>query len=207
MPHYSSDTELYADLGECLREVLCDPENADRVRSVGSVIRIETVRPKAQITLNLAADADPEVALGDSELRPGAVITIDADALRDFFLGEASLIAALSGGKMKAQGPVAPILRVVPLANIVAPVFRERDGAAPADAAPADDGAGEEGAGETPAEEPKGGSADDAGETGEESERLAGDAAEEEPAADDAAEEEPAAEEPAAEEPAEEAQS
>ena len=151
MPHYSSDTELYADLGECLREVLCDPSNADRARAVGSVIRIETVRPKAQLTLNLAEDSDPEVAFGESGLRPGAVITIDADALRDFFLGEASLIAALSGGKMKAQGPVAPILRVVPLANIVAPVFRERDGAAPADKAQA-----EEGAEESPAEKPEG---------------------------------------------------
>ena len=179
MPHYSSDTELYADLGECLREVLCDPANADRARAVGSVIRIETVRPKAQLTLNLAEDSDPEVAFGESGLRPGAVITIDADALRDFFLGEASLIAALSGGKMKAQGPVAPILRVVPLANIVAPVFRERDGAAPADKAQAEDGGGEEGAEESPAEKPEG-------------------EAEEPAAADDG---------PAAGEPAEEAQS
>ena len=42
MAFYSTDSELYADLGECLRGVLCDPENADRARAVGSVIRIET---------------------------------------------------------------------------------------------------------------------------------------------------------------------
>ena len=196
MPHYSSDTELYADLGECLRKVLCDPANAERVHAVGSVIRIETVRPKAQLTLNLAADADPEVALGESELRPGAVITIDADALRDFFLGEASLIAALSGGKMKAQGPVAPILRVVPLANIVAPVFRERDGAAPAgaDQAPAEEPTADAGGEAERSETPEG----EAGDTEEEPEEPAGEAAEEPAAADD---------EPAAGEPAEEAQS
>lgn len=193
MPHYSSDSELYGDLGECLREVLCDPANADRARSVGSVIRIETVRPRAQLTLNLAADAEPEVAFGETELRPGAVITIDADALRDFFLGEASLIAALSGGKMKAQGPVAPILRVVPLANIVAPVFRERDGAGPAETG--EDGAEEVAAGET-SDEP----------AAEEASAEEEPAVEGEPAAEDepAAEGEPAGEEPA---PAEEPQS
>lgn len=187
MPHYSSDSELYGDLGECLREVLCDPTNVERARAVGSVIRIETVRPKAQLTLNLAADADPEVAFGETELRPGAVITIDADALRDFFLGEASLIAALSGGKMKAQGPVAPILRVVPLANIVAPVFRERDGSAPAEAdatGDAEGGAVEGEDGEQPA-------------ATEAAEEPGGDA--EEPAGDALSEEEPAEEQPAEE--------
>lgn len=128
MAHYASDSELYSDLGECLRQVLCDPENAGKAKGVGSVIRIETVRPQARITLNLASDADPEVLLGDCDLRPAAVITMEADAARGFFLGEVSLIGALSGGKMTAQGPVAPILRVVPLANLVAPKFQEFEG-------------------------------------------------------------------------------
>lgn len=123
MAHYASDSDLYSDLGECLREILCDPANAVKVSEVGSVIRLETVRPKARITLNLAGDGDPEVLFGDCDLRPAAVITMEADAAREFFRGELSLIGALSGGKMNAQGPVAPILRVVPLANLVAPVF------------------------------------------------------------------------------------
>lgn len=150
MAHYASDSELYSDLGECLREVLCDPENADRARGVGSVIRIETVRPQARITLNLAADGDPEVLLGDCDLRPAAVITMEADAARGFFLGEVSLIGALSGGRMTAQGPVAPILRVVPLANLVAPKFQEFDGSG---AAPAGEGDEAAEAGDAPEEE------------------------------------------------------
>ncbi|MFM9126053.1 MAG: hypothetical protein ACKOTA_00475 [Solirubrobacterales bacterium] len=150
MAHYASDSELYSDLGECLREVLCDPENADKARGVGSVIRIETVRPQARITLNLAADGDPEVLLGDCDLRPAAVITMEADAARGFFLGEVSLIGALSGGRMTAQGPVAPILRVVPLANLVAPKFQEFDGSG---AAPAGEGDKAAEAGDAPEEE------------------------------------------------------
>ena len=150
MAHYASDSELYSDLGECLREVLCDPANAEKARGVGSVIRIETVRPQARITLNLAADGDPEVLLGDCDLRPAAVITMEADAARGFFLGEVSLIGALSGGRMTAQGPVAPILRVVPLANLVAPKFQEFDGSG---AAPAGEGDKAAEAGDAPEEE------------------------------------------------------
>ena len=146
MAHYASDSELYSDLGECLRQVLCDPGNAEKARGVGSVIRIETVRPQARITLNLAADGDPEVLLGDCDLRPAAVITMEADAARGFFLGEVSLIGALSGGKMTAQGPVAPILRVVPLANLVAPKFQEFEasGGSPAAEAPEEEPAAAE---------------------------------------------------------------
>jgi hypothetical protein len=146
MAFYSTDSELYADLGECLRQVLCDPGNAEKAKGVGSVIRIETVRPQARITLNLASEGDPEVLFGDCELRPAAVITMEGDAARGFFLGEVSLIGALSGGKMTAQGPVAPILRVVPLANLVTPEFREFGGsggepAAEAEEAPSEGGA------------------------------------------------------------------
>jgi len=175
MAHYASDSDLYSDLGQCLREVLCDPANAAKASGVGSVIRIETVRPKARLTLNLAADSEPEVRFGDCDLRPAAVITMEADVARGFFLGEVSLIGALSGGKMTAQGPVAPILRVVPLANIVAPVFRGREGGESV----AQDGEsvaqdGESVAEEMPAEEapaggaPAGGEPAEAGEAGDE---------------------------------------
>ncbi|MFM9140504.1 MAG: hypothetical protein ACKOTH_08260 [Solirubrobacterales bacterium] len=191
MAHYASDSELYSDLGECLREVLCDPENADRARGVGSVIRIETVRPQARITLNLAADGDPEVLLGDCDLRPAAVITMEADAARGFFLGEVSLIGALSGGRMTAQGPVAPILRVVPLANLVAPKFQEFDGSR---AAPAGEGDKAAEAGDAPEEE-----APEEEAAGAEDETAPEETSDEEPE-EEAPEEEVAEAEPAADE-------
>ena len=198
MAHYASDSELYSDLGECLRQVLCDPENAEKARGVGSVIRIETVRPQARITLNLAADGDPEVLLGDCDLRPAAVITMEADAARGFFLGEVSLIGALSGGKMTAQGPVAPILRVVPLANLVAPKFQEFEasGGSPAAEAPEEEPAAAEG--ET---EPEGTSGE-----ASEGEAPEGEASEGEAPEGEASEEEGAGAEEEAEAPAEEAE-
>ena len=198
MAHYSSDSELYADLGECLREVLCDPANAEKARGVGSVIRIETVRPQARITLNLAADGEPEVLLGDCDLRPAAVITMEADAARGFFLGEMSLIGALSGGKMTAQGPVAPILRVVPLANIVAPKLQEFDGSGSAPAAEGDEAAESEPAGTKPSAEGEAPGEDAAGAQDETApEESSGKEPEGEAPEEEAAESEPAADEAA----------
>jgi hypothetical protein len=205
MAHYASDSELYSDLGECLRQVLCDPENAEKARGVGSVIRIETVRPQARITLNLAADGDPEVLLGDSDLRPAAVITMEADAARGFFLGEVSLIGALSGGKMTAQGPVAPILRVVPLANLVAPRFQEFEAsgeapgaegeeAADAGEAPTDGGDEPSAEGEAPEEDAAG------TEDGKAPEEASGEQPGEEASGEEAPEEEAAEAEPPADE-------
>ena len=165
MAHYSSDSELYGDLGECLREVLCDPANSGAVQGVGTVIRLETVRPKARITLDFSPETEPQVVFGDDGPRPAAVVTMEADAARDFFLGELSFIGALSGNRAVAEGPVAPILRVVPLANLVAPAFRERGGGPPSgDVSHQDeppgaqeaDGAEVPGEEKTPAESPEG---------------------------------------------------
>lgn len=160
MAHYSSDSELYGDLGDCLREVLCDPANSGAVRGVGTVIRLETVRPKARITFDFTADREPQVVFGDDGPRPAAVVTMEADAARDFFLGELSFIGALSGNRAVAEGPVAPILRVVPLANLVAPAFRERgdgsgaQGAPQGETPPDAEVAGEEEPGDAPEESP-----------------------------------------------------
>lgn len=196
MAHYSSDSELYGDLGECLREVLCDPANSGAVQGVGTVIRLETVRPKARITLDFSPDTEPQVVFGDDGPRPAAVVTMEADAARDFFLGELSIIGALSGNRAVAEGPVAPILRVVPLANLVAPAFRERGEGAPAgeeipneapEGQPVADGEHAVPVGETDGEEPGGEEpppGDEAGGDSEAGEAAAGEA--EEGQADDA---------------------
>ena len=46
------------------------------------------------------------------------------DTAQGFWLGETNIITALAQSKMKAQGPVAVILKLVPLVNVVAPLYR-----------------------------------------------------------------------------------
>ena len=124
MPHFSSADEIYASLGACLKAAATDPDNARDFQRVGTIVRLETVAPKAQITLKLEADQPAEVEFGESKLRPAAILAMPGDVAQGFWLGEVNIITALAQEKMKAQGPVAVILKLVPLVNVVAPLYR-----------------------------------------------------------------------------------
>ncbi len=124
MAHFASAEEIYASLGACLKAAATDPENAREFQRVGTIVRLETVAPKAQISLKLEADQPIEVEFGESKLRPAAILAMPGDTAQGFWLGEVNIITALAKGKMKAQGPVAVILKLVPLVNVVAPLYR-----------------------------------------------------------------------------------
>ncbi len=124
MPHFSSADEIYASLGACLKAAATDPDNARDFQRVGTIVRLETVAPKAQITMKLEADQPAEVEFGESKLRPAAILAMPGDVAQGFWLGEVNIITALAQEKMKAQGPVAVILKLVPLVNVVAPLYR-----------------------------------------------------------------------------------
>ena len=72
------------------------------------------------------------VDLGPSDLDPEVVMALEADTAHRFWLGKVNVTVALARGQIKAKGPVAKILRLVP---IVKPVFQPipRGGHAEAD--------------------------------------------------------------------------
>jgi hypothetical protein len=133
--HFSSADDVYASLGACLKAAATDPDNAREFQRVGTIVRLETVAPKAQITLKLEAEAPIEVEFGESKLRPAAILAMPGDTAQGFWLGEINIITALAQAKMKAQGPVAVILKLVPLVNVVAPLYRaQQEGGGESDA-------------------------------------------------------------------------
>ena len=53
-------------------------------------------------------------------MQPEIVMSMEADTAHKFWLGKVNVTMALAKGQMKAKGPVAKILKLVPL---VKPVF------------------------------------------------------------------------------------
>jgi hypothetical protein len=67
------------------------------------------------------------------------------DTAQGFWLGETNIITALAQSKMKAQGPVAVILKLVPLVNVVAPLYRlQQEGGAASEVVVEDESVAEE---------------------------------------------------------------
>jgi len=66
-----------------------------------------------------------EVDTGQTDLEPEVVMSMEADTAHKFWLGKVNVTVALARGQMKAKGPVAKILKLVPLVKPVFPRYRE----------------------------------------------------------------------------------
>jgi putative sterol carrier protein len=69
---------------------------------------------------------DGTVDCGETAMEPEVVMTMDADTAHRFWLGKVNVTVALARGQMKAKGPVAKILKLVPLTKPIFPRYRKQ---------------------------------------------------------------------------------
>ena len=86
---------------------------------------------ESQITVKMKQGEDGQVDCGPTNMEPEVVMSMEADTAHRFWLGNVNVTVALARGQMKAKGPVAKILKLVPLVKPVFPRYRallEQDG-------------------------------------------------------------------------------
>lgn len=120
MPLFADEQDVYRHVGALLESALADAELAARFQRSNTVLQYVCREPDSRITLKLRSDEPPQVDLGQTQLRPEVVMTMDADTLHRFFLGKVNPPVALAKGEIRARGPVAKVLKLVPAAR---PVF------------------------------------------------------------------------------------
>ncbi len=114
MARFEDDQQVYALLGGMFQDMLADEAAAPRLRAIGGNVQWQLRRPNARITVRVGEDEDPGVDFGETSARPEVVLSLDAETAHRFWAGELPLHVALSQGLIRAKGPVATILRVVP---------------------------------------------------------------------------------------------
>jgi hypothetical protein len=117
VPYFHDANELYTYLGRLLEELSDDPELGPRFRRANTIVQYRTSNPEAIVTAKLIDGEDGQVDCGPTELEPQVVLTMEADLAHRFWLGLVSPTKELARGNMKAKGPVAKILKLVPLAE------------------------------------------------------------------------------------------
>ena len=69
--------------------------------------------------------AEPgDVDLGETDMEPEVEMSMEADTAHRFFLGQVNVTTALARGQIKASGPVAKILKLVPLTKPIFPRYK-----------------------------------------------------------------------------------
>jgi hypothetical protein len=122
--YFKDADELYATLGRLFVDITADPELGPRFRQADTVVRYEYTNPESSITVRLADGEGDDVEFGDPAREPEVTMRMEADTAHRFWLGEVNVTVALARGEIKAKGPVAKILKLVPLAKPVFPRYK-----------------------------------------------------------------------------------
>jgi putative sterol carrier protein len=126
MAYFQDADEVYATIGKLFRDLAEDDELAPRFRKANTIVQYQYRDPESRITVKLIEGEEGQVDCGDTALEPEVVMTMDADTAHRFWLGQVNVTVALARGQMKAKGPVAKILKLVPLVKPVFPRYRRQ---------------------------------------------------------------------------------
>jgi putative sterol carrier protein len=131
LAYFKDAQAVYDTIGKLFAELAKDEELAPKFRKANTILQYDYREPDSKITLRLQEDQPGEVDFGETEMEPEVVMSMEADTAHRFWLGKVNVTVALARGQIKAKGPVAKILKLVPLTKPVFPRYKaqlEADG-------------------------------------------------------------------------------
>ena len=126
MPVFKDDQEVYQYIGKLFQDLTDDPELSPKFRRADTIVQYRYSNPDSQITVKMKEGQDGQVDFGETSMDPEIVMSMEADTAHRFWLGKVNVTMALAKGQMKAKGPVAKILKLVPLVKPVFPRYRQQ---------------------------------------------------------------------------------
>jgi putative sterol carrier protein len=125
MPVFKDDQEVYQYIGKLFVDLADDPELSPKFRRADTIVQYRYSNPESVITVKMKEGQDGQVDFGETTMDPEIVMTMEADTAHRFWLGKVNVTMALAKGQMKAKGPVAKILKLVPLVKPVFPRYQK----------------------------------------------------------------------------------
>ena len=124
MPYFKDEHEVYEHLGTLFVGLNADEELAPLFRKADTIVQYVYRKPDSLITIRMLDGQEGQVDLGPTRLEPEVVMTMDADTAHRFWLGKVNVTIAIARGQIKTKGPVAKVLKLMPLAKTVFPRYR-----------------------------------------------------------------------------------
>lgn len=131
MPYFDDAQAVYDGPGRLLQEAVADEAFGLRMQSVDAIVQFRLRNPDSQVTLGLLAEGERGALLGPIELQADLVVGMEADTAQELFSGELNPTVALAKGKILAKGPVAKVLRLLPLLGPLAERYKAQMEAGP----------------------------------------------------------------------------
>jgi putative sterol carrier protein len=124
LPYFNDAQAVYDTIGKLFQDLAEDEELAPKFRKANTIVRYDYRNPESAITVRLQEDQPGDVDFGESDIEPEVVMSMEADTAHRFWLGKVNVTVALARGQIKAKGPVAKILKLVPLTKPIFPRYK-----------------------------------------------------------------------------------
>jgi putative sterol carrier protein len=124
LAYFEDADEVYATIGKLFADIATDDELAPKFRKANTIVRYEYRDPDSTVTVRLQEGQPGDVDFGESDMEPEVTMSMEADTAHKFWLGQVNVTVALARGQIKAKGPVAKILKLVPLTKPVFPRYK-----------------------------------------------------------------------------------
>jgi putative sterol carrier protein len=125
VPVFKDDQEVYQYIGKLFVDLADDDELGPKFRRADTIVQYKYTNPDSMITVKMKDGEDGQVDFGPTDMKPEIVMAMEADTAHKFWLGKVNVTMALAKGQMKAKGPVAKILKLVPLVKPVFPRYQK----------------------------------------------------------------------------------
>ena len=125
MAVFKDEQEVYQYIGRLFQDLADDEELGPRFRKADTIVQYRYSNPDSQITVKMKDGEDGRVDFGQTDMSPEIVMAMEADTAHKFWLGKVNVTMALARGQMKAKGPVAKILKLVPLTKPIFPRYKQ----------------------------------------------------------------------------------
>jgi putative sterol carrier protein len=125
LPYFKDADEVYSFIGKLFEDLAEDEELAPKFQKANTIVQYRYRNPESEITVKIKEGEDGQVDLGQTDMEPEVVMSMEADTAHRFWLGNVNVTVALARGQMKAKGPVAKILKLVPLTKPIFPRYRK----------------------------------------------------------------------------------
>jgi hypothetical protein len=124
MAYFKDAQEVYDTIGKLFADLADDDALAPNFRKANTIVQYDYRDPDSKITVRLKEDEPGDVDFGETDMEPEVVMSMEADTAHRFWLGKVNVTVALARGQIKAKGPVAKILKLVPLTKPIYPRYK-----------------------------------------------------------------------------------
>jgi len=124
LAYFKDAQDVYDTIGKLFVDIANDEELAPKFRKANTIVQYDYREPESKITVRLQEGKPGDVDFGDTDMEPDVTMSMEADTAHRFWLGEVNVTVALARGQIKAKGPVAKILKLVPLTKPIFPRYK-----------------------------------------------------------------------------------